>query len=381
MYMQKPNQKTSDYMDKLRKLFDEAELQQFRAEDLLTYKAIQGCTMEPVRTKFVREEEPTFKKLEKIAHTVEAGENTLKGQPTGHVNKATVQADKAGGPWAKTQNQKPAGGANSGCKRCNGKDKSNHNLNTCRFKEAVCHTCGQKGHITGSPFCRGKQQTKPEGKSQAKAKKAAPSAQKKGDEKAGCGAVFACKAIPFGKPKKANRQKKTVKVTEVDSTGTAIKDGWNIPTPRMNIQVSGMNEGHHAPSKALPDTGCTQTIMSLKWARSHKVAIDPEGSIPIMAADGKRMMCEGSAKITIHYEGLQIKTEVLVSSVLKDEMLISWHDLVKLEIISKNFPHRMNFSQVDSVEKAVASSGGEAAVSEPKREQEKLTWKNVPASE
>ena len=105
MYMQKPNQKTSDYMDKLRELFDEAELQELKAEDLLTYKAIQGCTLDPVRTKFVREEEPTFKKLEKIAHTIEAGENTLKGQPTGHVNKASVQADKAGGQWSKTQNQ------------------------------------------------------------------------------------------------------------------------------------------------------------------------------------------------------------------------------------------------------------------------------------
>merc|ERR1711978_446611 len=106
MYMQKPNQKTTDYIDKLKELFDEAELQQFRAEDLLTYKAIQGCTMEPVRTKFVREEEPTFKKLEKIAHTIEAGENTLKGQPSSQANKAIAQADKVGGQWTKSQNQK-----------------------------------------------------------------------------------------------------------------------------------------------------------------------------------------------------------------------------------------------------------------------------------
>ena len=151
-YTQRPSQKTSDYIDKLKELFDEAELQQFRAEDLLTYKAIQGCTVEPARTKFCREEEPTIKKLEKIAHTIESAENTLKNQPTVHVNKAGAQADKAGGRWAK-QNQKPAGGTNSGCKRCNGKDKSDHNLNTCKFKEALCHTCGQKGHITGSPFC------------------------------------------------------------------------------------------------------------------------------------------------------------------------------------------------------------------------------------
>ena len=150
MYMQKPNQKTSDYMDKLRELFDEAELQQFRAEDLLTYKAIQGCTMEQVRIKFVREEEPTFKKLEKIAHTIEAGENILIGQPTGH-----VQANRVGGQGAKHQNQRPQSSASSGsCGRCNGRDKSAHDKTTCRFKDVVCFTCGQKGHIKGAPFCR-----------------------------------------------------------------------------------------------------------------------------------------------------------------------------------------------------------------------------------
>merc|ERR1711978_200794 len=247
MYMQKPNQKTSDYMDKLRELFDEAELQQFRAEDLLTYKAIQGCTMEPARTKFCREEEPTIKKIEKIAHTIEAAENTLKGQPSSHASKAVAQADKVGGQWTKNQNQKkPIGGSNSTCKRCNGKDKSDHNHSNCRFKDSFCSDCGQKGHIPGSPWCKGPQQSKPPGKGNAKAKKSAP-AQKKEKDKAGCGAVFtrhvSAEMPKKGiSPKKANRQRKTAKVTEVDSKGSLVK--WNIPTPRMDIQVCGTRGGH-----------------------------------------------------------------------------------------------------------------------------------------
>ena len=148
-YMQRGNQKTSDYLDKLRELFDEAELQQFKAEDLLTYKAIQGCTVEPVRTKFVREEEPTFKKLEKIAHTIEAGENTLLGQTSTAVAAMAERQSPRG--------QKPIGKGNSpstDCGRCLGRDKSNHDKTSCRFKDVVCYDCGKKGHIKGASFCR-----------------------------------------------------------------------------------------------------------------------------------------------------------------------------------------------------------------------------------
>ena len=138
------------YIDKLKELFDEAELQQFRAEDLLTYKAIQGCTVEPARTKFCKEEEPTIKKLEKIAHTIESAENTLIGLPASH-----VQANRVGGQGAKHSYQKPQSSTSSGsCGRCNGRDKSAHDKTTCRFKDVVCFTCGQKGHIRGAPFCR-----------------------------------------------------------------------------------------------------------------------------------------------------------------------------------------------------------------------------------
>ena len=117
----------------------------------------------------------------------------------------------------------------------------------------------------------------------------------------------------------------------------------------MDIEVSGTKRGKKAHSKALPDTGCTQTIMSLKFAKKQNVHVNPDGSVPIIAADGKRMMCEGSARIHIHFEGLEIETEVLVSSVLKDELLISWHDLIKLEIVPTNFPHRMKVAEADLI--------------------------------
>ena len=370
-YMQKPNQKTSDYMDKVKELFDEAEFHTFKPGELLTYKTIQGCTVEPARTKFVREEAPDFEKLAKIAQTIEAGENALKGQPRdpAHNSQGDVHADQVGGAGKFSQNV---------CRRCNGRDASNHNGNTCRFKNTVCYVCGQKGHIKGSPFCTGEAQSnrKPGGNSQQPRGGKAGKDRSVNTTEAAINSVRAVhtravskaapeKELKDGKPsdksfqqgkdgkpsdpkkKKRKRSKKKVIVTEVDSTGKKVE--WNRPTPCMDIAVSGTKGGKRAHIKALPDTGSTQTAISLKFARRLKVQINPHGSIPLCAADGKRMSCEGSARIRIYFEGLEIETEALVSSVVQDEILISWHDLIKLEVIPTNFPHRKKEKAADLV--------------------------------
>ena len=203
-YMQRQNQKTSEYMDKLQDLFDEAEFEKLDPRDLLTYKAIQGCTVEPAKTKFVREEEPTFQKLQRIAQTIEAGENMLKGQPV-HSSQAEVQADRVGSAFA-PRGQKPnSQGGSDVCKRCNGRDRSDHDHSTCGFKDFVCHTCGQKGHLSGAEFCKGKPKQK--GKSKAKARPAETVAQEdsagaKTVSTAGCYNVTPARTKPNAKSAK-----------------------------------------------------------------------------------------------------------------------------------------------------------------------------------
>ena len=350
-YMQSPGQKTSEYLVKLRDLFDEAEMQHgFDPMDLLTYKAIQGCTYKTIQTKFNEEEEPTFQKLEKLALNIERSENQVKS-PHALTNQAEAHADKVGG------NTKSTKGGKNNCKRCN---RSGHNHTNCGYKDKTCHDCGKKGHIKFSPWCKGKPQQATSDDEEVAAKSVrvvtcnVVSAAHKPHSGLKDGPKPLAKSRTKGKdgPKPldpAKKRKKTVKVTEVDSKGLVPQDKSNVPTPRMEVQVSQRKGGPLASSKALPDTGCTQTIMSLKMAKGLKVKIDPKGSVPIIAADGKYMMCEGSAKIHIHHEGLEIETKALVSSVLKDEILISWHDLVKLEIVSQNFPHRTLVSQANLV--------------------------------
>ena len=53
------------------------------------------------------------------------------------------------------------------------------------------------------------------------------------------------------------------------------------------------------------------------------------------------MPCSGSVTLECEYEGAKVKIDALVSSALKDYILLSWHDLVSLGILPQNFPARI----------------------------------------
>ena len=208
-YMQGPGQKTSEYMDKIQDLFDEAEFEKLDPRDLLTYKAIQGCTEEPAKTKFVREEEPTFQKLQRIAQTIEAGNNMLKGQPA-HTVVVEAQADKVGSPLAPKGRQPSNQDSSGDCSRCNGRDRSQHDHFTCKFKDAVCHRCGQTGHITNSPLCA-------QSKSSAKKDTSPPEGKK---VEAG---VFSVRLASGA----VNEGDTPLRSTEVEANSTGTDEDWD----------------------------------------------------------------------------------------------------------------------------------------------------------
>ena len=310
-YTQSPNQKTSDYMDKLHELFNEGEFQDIKPDELLTFKAIQGCTVEPARTKFVRETAPDFKGLYTLAQTIEAGENSLVDLQPASANQAQASAKKT---------------SNYRCRRCNGRDKSNHKDYQCKFKDTKCFDCDQVGHIKGSAACN-----KPKGKAGAKQvdTEQKPEPVTANFVRANSVTVVAEDASDTEGLTEAPH----AFVKAIDSSGFEFDN----PTPRMTIEVLESNTKFEC--QALPDTGCTKTLLSLDHVLDNDIQIYP-ASMKLFAADGEEMPIEGAATIRIKHEGLEIETETLVSSALNNEAVISWQDLQSLEVISKDFPHR-----------------------------------------
>ena len=324
-YKQEPGQKWSDMSVKLRELAVEGELQDLKFDQLLTYMHMVATVDPELRTKFFRMEEPELSKLNSLADAYESADCSMQG-----MDKIPVKVQAVG------SQQKSA---KSNCWRCNGRDRTQHGPNTCRFKSYKCHNCSEEGHIQGA--CK---------KAKAKVVSKAEEEDSAGDSKQQATAnlvrpavvrvvrpavVSAVRAAPA--PKTG-----TCRVTEVFSTGVAVSDRvYNRPTPRMTVQVRDDGGGKLSTVSALPDCGATQTIISQGKASAFGLKVNPAGAIPIVAADNERMECEGSVNMRIAYQGKEVYTEALVSSALKDDMLISWHDLVELDVLPPGFPDRI----------------------------------------
>ena len=59
----------------------------------------------------------------------------------------------------------------------------------------------------------------------------------------------------------------------------------------------------------------------------------------LLTATGERMPVDGSAKIKARANGINVSMDVLVSNVIKDEMLVSYKNLIMLQIIPGGFPN------------------------------------------
>ena len=108
-------------------------------------------------------------------------------------------------------------------------------------------------------------------------------------------------------------------------------------TPRVNVEVA--TKGREAFNfKALPDTGTTRTIVALNVAKRHGIIPRWNPNERLLAANGKRMSCQGTTNLKLTHNGVRINANAIVSSSVKDDVLICWHDLVKLGIIRQSFP-------------------------------------------
>ena len=132
----------------------------------------------------------------------------------------------------------------------------------------------------------------------------------------------------------SNAVSKVYRVSKIHKTKNATKDD----TPRMKIKVRASKNATPFKIKALPDSGATKTIIAHILAREHNVRIK-QSKDKLFAANDTQLACEGHCAIWLD----EIKTEALISSTLTSELIISWTDLVRLDVISANFPSRQAY--------------------------------------
>ena len=87
----------------------------------------------------------------------------------------------------------------------------------------------------------------------------------------------------------------------------------------------------------LPDTGCSQTLISCSVARQLRCKLIPDSNVRLFTADGNQMAVAGLADISITNNDnknlVENKTRVIGTKNPAHPALISWHDMVRLNII------------------------------------------------
>ena len=90
-----------------------------------------------------------------------------------------------------------------------------------------------------------------------------------------------------------------------------------------------------------PDTGATRSVIAWKICKKNKINLSNSKVSLFTANKEVKMDCSGSVKLQIHNTDVII--DAVVSRDLTDDILISWHDLKALGVISSGFPTIQEF--------------------------------------
>ena len=91
----------------------------------------------------------------------------------------------------------------------------------------------------------------------------------------------------------------------------------------------------------LPDSGSERSIIPYRIAKTYGWKFERSNE-KITAANNTNLSCDGRIDLLIDFQGITADINALISRDLKNDVIISWHDLKKLEILPKNFPNRIN---------------------------------------
>ena len=101
-----------------------------------------------------------------------------------------------------------------------------------------------------------------------------------------------------------------------------------------------------------PDTGATQTVIQEDIVRQAGLTIDPPGT-KISTASGGGMNVVGEADICLQYKQHTHCTTALICSDVRFTILVAWHDLQQLLVISESFPACLCATQHQPIQEAI----------------------------
>ena len=129
------------------------------------------------------------------------------------------------------------------------------------------------------------------------------------------------------------------KVSSVRVIRAAKQGSGSKPTPKVEVRFSQEN-GPSFDYQVIPDTGATRTVIAKNVMDKFSVPVTRKKEV-LRAANGQPMSCVGTVLLEAQVRGKTVFVDAIVSKDLQDKILLSWHDMANLGIISSNFPNEV----------------------------------------
>ncbi len=323
----------------------EAEVHLMSREDLIMFRCHTGVVEEGMLTEWWRLENPSLPEMKRAMTKYKAGKAQKKAL------KKDREKDAARAPRAREKGPVGGGGKKKRspsccavppewrelCLQCEAKG---HMAAACskRREDVNCDSCGRQGHM--SKVCL----TSCEEKNS--------SAPKKRDKTPG----------PSIRVTKEAAQEPWMTECEDEDEGNAdhvhlvraAASGYrSTPVLQATVQQGAVR----AAVRCTPDTGATRTVVVADTVCRLGLATTASSARLYTAKARERMECSRQTSFYMRARtedgrpGPKVLVEALVSKDLTDEVLVSWHDLIRLGVLSTTFPD-VDSAQVWRVESA-----------------------------
>ena len=304
----------SDFSAKLMTLAKEADIESLTTEDVHVHRYISGASDKKLREKFLKLEKPTLEECNRIVRAHERANYSATALDDQNKVKQIKGKGKGKG---KGKPATPIDDKDLICFGCAG----NHRKQNCPHSETACTYCKKRGHI--EKMCNAKRikemAEKERKESNSKVKKTTNKSQDSTDDE------------EDDDEPPAHTKRVYHKIAAINTCAHL----YNFDTPRMKVTVQPTTgKRNRFQFDALPDTGATRTIIAKDIAEKHGITYHPTTE-RLFAADDNEIACEGTAVVKI--EGHRLKP--LISSAIKSDIILSWHDLVTLGAIPADFPN------------------------------------------
>ena len=318
---QSEGQLFSDFAANVRAKADRANLHELTPNDVVLLIYITGCRDKKLREKFLEEKEPTLTVFHEV---IRQHESAAFAEKSLHKSKEESRITRTNQQGATPTFQELK--ADGRCTRCGAKT---HKGDSCNHKSTTCNGCGMIGHIQRVCQSKNKKYQNKEKQGEEKRKDLAKSKRSLGKARQveRENAEDPPPGYESSSESENGKHKEYARVSKVERTMHTA----SAEDPRITLNFQHTRGSFRFP--AVADSGTTITIIAKDIAERQRMQLQKTVTT-LKNASNEAMKCEGQAFIRIN----GVRTKALVSSSVKNDILLSLKDMKRLGIVEETFP-------------------------------------------